>query len=46
MSEKDTKETFRPRTLMLATIELDVDNSLNRNLKELAKKQAQYKIIQ
>jgi hypothetical protein len=40
MSEQDTKELFKPRTLMVATIELGVDNSVERNLKELAKVQA------
>ena len=39
--EQDTKELFKPRTLMVATIELGVYNSVERNLKELAKIQAQ-----
>jgi hypothetical protein len=45
MSEQDTKKLFKTRTLMVAVIELGVDNSVERNLKELAKIQAQDKRI-
>jgi hypothetical protein len=46
MSEQDTKELCKPRTLMVAAIVLGVDNSVERNLKELAKIQAQDKRVQ
>jgi hypothetical protein len=46
MSEQDTKKLLKPRSLMVAAIELGVDNSVERNLKELAKIQAQDKRVQ
>jgi hypothetical protein len=45
MSEQDTKELLKPRTLMVAAIQLGVDNSVEMNLKESAKIQARDKRV-
>jgi len=46
LCERDTEELFKPKELMVATINLGIDNSVGKSLKDLAMFQARDKRIQ
>ena len=46
LCERDTKEHFKPKDTMVATIILGPDNSVERSLKEISTFQTRVKIIQ
>jgi hypothetical protein len=46
LCERDTKELFKPKDMMVATINLGPDNSVERSLKELPTCQTRVKKIQ
>ena len=46
LCERDTKELFKPKELMVATINLGIDNSVEKSLKDLATFEARDKRIQ